>query len=149
MWKLFRLCSHCGRRIFLVYQDRNAGEPQVEQESEDLPGRKWKKRAKHADASNPIIALKSLAKENVVAVCVAVTDKFMSGVYTAPCKGNEGLHAIIAAVGYGTTDKGIKYWTENYRNSWGPRFGYSGNILFQRCINLCGVERDLATVNVA
>ena len=32
-----------------------------------------------------------------------------SGVYTTPCKGNEGLHAI-AAVGYGTTDKGIKYW---------------------------------------
>jgi hypothetical protein len=46
------------------------------------------KGAKLADASNPIIALKSrdelgvmklLAKENVVAVCVAVTDKFMYG----------------------------------------------------------------------
>ena len=64
---------------------------QVEQESEDLGGPTWKKMekgAKLADASNPIIALKSrdelgvmklLAKENVVAVCVAVTDKFMYG----------------------------------------------------------------------
>nr|CAH0107394.1 unnamed protein product [Daphnia galeata] len=86
-------------------------------------GRTCKKMEKGAKlaASNPIIALKSrdelgvmklLAKEKVVAVCVSVTDKFMyyrSGVYTTPCKGNEGLHAI-AAVGYGTTDKGIKYW---------------------------------------
>ena len=29
MWKLFRLCCHCGRWIRSVYQDRNAGESQV------------------------------------------------------------------------------------------------------------------------
>ncbi|XP_057381082.1 uncharacterized protein LOC130703662 [Daphnia carinata] len=108
-------------------------------------------------ARNPIVALKErdengvmklLSQRKLVAVCIEVTDKFMNyktGVYTTPCKGDEGLHAV-AAVGYGTY-RNIKYWA--IRNSWSADYGNKGYVLFQRGINLCGVERDLATVNVA
>lgn len=34
------------------------------------------------------------------------------------------------------------------RNSWSAKYGAAGYVLFQRGANLCGVERDLATVNV-
>ncbi|KAI9553042.1 hypothetical protein GHT06_020932 [Daphnia sinensis] len=114
------------------------------------------KRAKLAD-ENPIIVLKErdelgvmkmLSKKKLVAVCIGVTDKFFnykSGVYTTPCVGGEGLHAITA-VGYGKKN-GLKYWV--IRNSWSTGFGDNGYVLFQRGVNLCGVERDLATVNVA
>ncbi|XP_046656723.1 ervatamin-B-like [Daphnia pulicaria] len=140
-------------------QAHSAGYPYVSGATK-VRGPTCKNKSKGAKlaATNPIVALQKgdvngvmrlLARGKVVAVCVGVTDKFMnyrSGVYTTPCKGKEGLHAI-AAVGYGTSDGGTKYWI--IRNSWGPKFGDAGYILFQRGINLCGVERDLATVNVA
>jgi len=90
-----------------------------------------------------------LAKKNLVSVAIAVVNSFFSyssGVYTEPNCGTNilGYHAM-AVVGYGTLN-GLNYWI--IRNSWSSGWGASGYILFQRGVNLCGVEDWAATTTM-
>ncbi|KAJ0785437.1 putative fruit bromelain [Helianthus annuus] len=64
----------------------------------------------------------------------------LQGVYTGDC-GNEPNHGV-GLVGYGVSDKGIKYWT--VKNSWGPTWGEKGYIHLERGVKkdgLCGVAK--------
>lgn len=96
--------------------------------------------ANHEDA-----LLKAVAKQPVsVAIDAGSSDfQFYSeGVFTGEC-GTELNHGV-AAVGYGTTLDGTKYWI--VRNSWGPEWGEKGYIRMQRGISdkkgLCGIAME-------
>ncbi|KAK5777174.1 hypothetical protein PVK06_045141 [Gossypium arboreum] len=88
---------------------------------------------------------KAVANQPVsVAIDAGGTDfQFYSeGVYTGQC-GIELNHGV-AAVGYGTTLDGTKYWI--VKNSWGPDWGEKGYIRMERGIKdkqgLCGIARE-------
>ncbi|KAH7549788.1 hypothetical protein JRO89_XS13G0082700 [Xanthoceras sorbifolium] len=89
--------------------------------------------------------LKAVANQPVsVAIDAGSSDfQFYSeGVFTGKC-GTELNHGV-AAVGYGTTLDGTKYWI--VRNSWGPEWGEKGYIRMQRGISdkegLCGIAME-------
>ncbi|KAL7241123.1 hypothetical protein ACSBR2_006699 [Camellia fascicularis] len=67
---------------------------------------------------------------------------YSEGVFTGPC-GAELDHGV-AAVGYGTTIDGTKYWI--VKNSWGPEWGEHGYIRMQRMVDaeegLCGIAKE-------
>ncbi|KAH9625108.1 hypothetical protein KSS87_005814, partial [Heliosperma pusillum] len=67
---------------------------------------------------------------------------YHEGVYTGEC-GTDLDHGV-AAVGYGTTQDGTKYWI--VRNSWGAGWGEKGYIRMQRGVpakeGLCGIAMD-------
>ena len=64
------------------------------------------------------------------------------GVFTGEC-GTDLDHGV-AAVGYGTTADGTKYWI--VRNSWGEEWGEKGYIRMQRGVSakegLCGIAME-------
>ena len=66
-----------------------------------------------------------------------------SGVFTGPC-GIEPNH-VVTAVGYGTSEDGIKYWI--MKNSWGTGWGEDG---YMRILKdngssggLCGLNQQI------
>ncbi|PIN06743.1 Cysteine proteinase Cathepsin L [Handroanthus impetiginosus] len=67
---------------------------------------------------------------------------YSSGVFTGDC-GTDLDHGV-AAVGYGKTDDGTKYWL--VKNSWGTSWGEEGYIRMERDISakegLCGIAMD-------
>ncbi|KAL4319500.1 hypothetical protein GQ457_18G022270 [Hibiscus cannabinus] len=67
---------------------------------------------------------------------------YSEGVFTGDC-GTELNHGV-AAVGYGVTDDGTKYWI--VKNSWGEEWGEKGYIRMQRDIDaregLCGLTLE-------
>ncbi|GAB2240857.1 hypothetical protein Droror1_Dr00021375 [Drosera rotundifolia] len=66
----------------------------------------------------------------------------MQGVYTGNC-GTDLDHGV-AAVGYGTTLDGTKYWI--VRNSWGADWGEQGYIRLERGVSAkegkCGIAME-------
>ena len=64
---------------------------------------------------------------------------YSSGVFTGEC-GTDLDHGV-AAVGYGTSDDGLKYWL--VKNSWGTEWGEEGYIRMQKDVaekeGLCGI----------
>ncbi|KAL0318638.1 UNVERIFIED_CONTAM: Vignain [Sesamum angustifolium] len=89
--------------------------------------------------------LKAVAHQPVsVAIDAGGSDfQFYSeGVFTGDC-GTELDHGV-AAVGYGTTLDGTKYWI--VKNSWGPEWGEKGYIRMQRGVDakegLCGIAME-------
>ncbi|XP_058093781.1 cysteine proteinase COT44-like [Magnolia sinica] len=66
---------------------------------------------------------------------------YLNGVFTGTCGTN--LDHGVSVVGYGTTNKGIKYWI--VKNSWGSDWGEDGYIQMQRIEagakeGLCGIN---------
>ncbi|XP_076927609.1 senescence-specific cysteine protease SAG39-like [Bidens hawaiensis] len=86
--------------------------------------------------------LKAVAMQPVsVAIDAGESDFqfYSSGVFNGSC-GTELDHGVTA-VGYGTSDEGIKYWL--VKNSWGTVWGEEGYIRMQRDVEakegLCGI----------
>ena len=93
-----------------------------------------------------------------LAVSMRVGDNFRnyaSGIYT-PEENNEadcpdlnvyGTNHAMAAVGYGTDEEtGLDYWI--IKNSWGPEWADQGYIRVARGENACGVEGNIAYVEM-
>ncbi|EEF37251.1 cysteine protease, putative [Ricinus communis] len=67
---------------------------------------------------------------------------YQSGIYAGSC--GSDLNHGVAAVGYGTSSSGSKYWI--VKNSWGPEWGERGYVRMKRDITsrkgLCGIAMD-------
>ncbi|KAK3119976.1 hypothetical protein QOZ80_9AG0678910 [Eleusine coracana subsp. coracana] len=91
-------------------------------------------------------ALEKAVANQPVAVAIEASGQdfqfYSEGVFTGSC-GTELDHGV-AAVGYGTTRDGTKYWI--VKNSWGENWGESGYIRMQRGISdshgLCGIAME-------
>ncbi|KAK9090265.1 hypothetical protein Sjap_023442 [Stephania japonica] len=93
-------------------------------------------------SNNEDALMKAVANQPVsVAIDAGGSDfQFYSeGVFTGEC-GTELDHGV-AAVGYGATQDGTKYWI--VKNSWGPEWGEKGYIRMERGVSdetgLCGI----------
>ncbi|PIA37395.1 hypothetical protein AQUCO_03000173v1, partial [Aquilegia coerulea] len=96
-------------------------------------------------ANSEIALLKAVASQPIaVAIDAGGLDFqfYSSGVFTGQC-GTDLDHGV-AAVGYGVSDDGMKYWL--VKNSWGVGWGESGYIRMERDISakggLCGIAMD-------
>ncbi|XP_015881325.3 senescence-specific cysteine protease SAG39 [Ziziphus jujuba] len=93
-------------------------------------------------ANSEAALLKAVANQPVSVAIDAGGFEFQfysSGVFTGSC-GTELDHGV-AAVGYGTSEDGTKYWL--VKNSWGTQWGEEGYIRMQRDVEakegLCGI----------
>ncbi|KAH7521287.1 hypothetical protein FEM48_Zijuj07G0017000 [Ziziphus jujuba var. spinosa] len=93
-------------------------------------------------ANSEAALLKAVANQPVSVAIDAGGFEFQfysSGVFTGSC-GTELDHGV-AAVGYGTSEDGTKYWL--VKNSWGTQWGEEGYIRMQREVEakegLCGI----------
>ncbi|EFO89849.1 hypothetical protein GCK72_023566 [Caenorhabditis remanei] len=98
----------------------------------------------HHDEDSIINWLVNFGPVNIGMSVIQPMRAYKGGVFTPSeyaCK-NEviGLHALLIT-GYGTSDKGEKYWI--VKNSWGNTWGVEhGYIYFARGINACGIEDE-------
>uniref|UniRef100_A0A8R1HTA7 Pept_C1 domain-containing protein n=1 Tax=Caenorhabditis japonica TaxID=281687 RepID=A0A8R1HTA7_CAEJA len=98
----------------------------------------------HHDEDSIIHWLVNFGPVNIGMAVIQPMRAYKGGVFTPSeyaCK-NEviGLHALLIT-GYGTSDKGEKYWI--VKNSWGNTWGVEhGYIYFARGINACGIEDE-------
>ncbi|CAP34920.2 Protein CBG17217 [Caenorhabditis briggsae] len=98
----------------------------------------------HHDEDSMINWLVNFGPVNIGMSVIQPMRAYKGGVFTPSeyaCK-NEviGLHALLIT-GYGTSEKGEKYWI--VKNSWGNTWGVeNGYIYFARGINACGIEDE-------
>ncbi|KAE8783309.1 papain-like cysteine proteinase [Hordeum vulgare] len=96
--------------------------------------------------ANDETALKKAVAAQPVAVAIEASGShfqfYSEGVFAGKC-GTELDHGV-AAVGYGTTVDGTKYWI--VKNSWGPEWGEKGYIRMKRDVKdkegLCGIAME-------
>ncbi|GKD29066.1 senescence-specific cysteine protease SAG39-like protein [Tanacetum coccineum] len=91
-------------------------------------------------ANNESALLKAVAMQPVSVTFDASNFRFYSsGVFSGTC--DTRLNHAVTAVGYGTTDDGMKYWL--VKNSWGADWGEEGYFKIQRDIDakegMCGI----------
>jgi len=94
---------------------------------------------------------KTLKKEvylkGAVVGAVAVDRKFQNydtGIFDG-CWGAGTPNHAVAIVGYGT-EGGVDYWL--IKNSWGTTWGEEGYMKLKRGVNMCNVEKVIATIDV-
>ena len=94
--------------------------------------------------NNEAAILQAVASQPVSIAILASHDFqfYESGVLTGECESTSFSHAVTA-IGYGTSDDGIKYWL--MKNSWGADWGEDGYIRIQRDSGapegLCGLAK--------
>jgi KDEL-tailed cysteine endopeptidase len=96
--------------------------------------------------TNDETALKKAVAGQPVAVAIEASGShfqfYSEGVFSGKC-GTELDHGV-AAVGYGATADGTKYWI--VKNSWGPEWGEKGYIRMKRDVKdkegLCGIAME-------
>lgn len=96
--------------------------------------------------ANDEAALKKAVAAQPVAVAIEASGShfqfYSEGVFAGKC-GTELDHGV-AAVGYGSTADGTKYWI--VKNSWGPEWGEKGYIRMKRDVEdkegLCGIAME-------
>jgi KDEL-tailed cysteine endopeptidase len=96
--------------------------------------------------ANDELALKKAVAAQPVSVAIEASGShfqfYSEGVFAGKC-GTELDHGV-AAVGYGVTADGTKYWI--VKNSWGPEWGEKGYIRMKRDVKdkegLCGIAME-------
>ena len=90
--------------------------------------------------------LHAIATVGPISVAIDASDRgfqmYDKGVYTSKSCSKEFLDHGVTAVGYGVTDKNLKYYI--IKNSWGATWGMNGYMYFNRDQdggNMCGVAQ--------